>query len=234
MSGFLASMVGATYAAAVPAFAGVDDNAGTLRLAVPFNATYGLDDVSHLYSNRVNTVMTPRAGPSGTSVAITTAESKFYGSSAFGNRTGNALIYTLPVNLNTASTFLLEFWAKTSQTSSNNWIWADGYSNIELAVGAFNSGSLPTDIGAAGGNGRIGGVGTAWNHYAFSNQYWWFNGTRRGTAGYGDASFTGLRIMQQENSDGNNFNGYIQDLRVYIGSNKYGTSSTITMPGAMV
>ena len=218
-----------------PAFTGVDANAGTLRLAVPFNATYGLDDVSHRYSNRVNTVMTPRSGPTGGAVAITTANSKFYGSSAFGQRTGQALLYTLPVNLNTASTFLLEFWAWTTATTSNNWIWGDGYSAIEVAVGISAGGSLSGAIGAGGGNGRINtGNSGVWNHFAFSNQYWWFNGTRRGTFGASNASFNQLRIMQQEVGDPNNFLGYIQDLRVYIGSNKYGTATSITVPGAMV
>ena len=213
--------------AAAPPFAGVDANAGTLRLALPFNSTYGLDDVSHLYSNSVNTVPCVRSGPAGTSVSITTASSKFYGSSAFGVRTGAAMTYTLPVNLRTGQSFLIEFWARANTTSTNNWIWGDGYSARELAVGIFNSGSLPGTLSVANGNGRIGGVGTGWNHFAFSNASWWFNGTRRGNAGYGAAGWnvSQLRVMQQENGDANNFLGWVNDFRVYIGSNKYGTSN---------
>jgi len=214
-------------AAAAPAFAGVDANAGTLRLALPFNSTYGLDDVSHLYSNSVNTVPCVRSGPVGTSVSITTANSKYYGSSAVGVRTGNAMIYTLPVNIVTGSAFLIEFWARANTTSTNNWIWGDGYSSREIAVGIFNSGSLPSNITASSGNGRIGGVGTGFNHFAFSNASWWFNGVRRGTCSYGASGWTinQLRVMQQENGDGNNFLGWVNDFRVYIGSNKYGTSN---------
>lgn len=217
-----------------PSFAGVDANAGTLRLALPFNSTYGLDDVSHLYSNRVNTSPCVRAGPVSSAVIITTSSSKFYGSSAFGQRGGNAMIYTLPVNLVMSNAFLLEFWARANTTSSNNWLWADGYSARELAVGPYNGGSLPGALSVNNGNGRIGGVGTAFNHYAFSNGSWWFNGVRRGTPNYGAAgwSFNQLRVMQQENGDGNNFLGWVNDFRLYIGSNKYGTSN-FTPPGQL-
>jgi hypothetical protein len=216
-----------------PSFSGTDANAGNLRLALPFNSVWGLDDVSHLYSGAVNTAACTRSGPSGTSVVISTAVSKFYGSSALGSNTGNAMIYTLPVNVVTGSPFLIEFWALTTQTSNqNNWIWADGYSARELAVGVFNIGGSPGDITVRNGGGRIGGTGTGWNHFAFSEASWWKNGARQGTPDYGASgwTFNQIRVGQQEAGDPNNYQGYMQDFRVYVGTNKYGTAS-FTPPG---
>lgn len=215
-----------------PTFSGTDANASTLRLALPFNSTWGLDDVSHRYSGAVNTAACPRTGPSTGAVTIVTDSSKYYGSSAFGNNAGDALAYTLPVNIVTGNTFLIEFWARVNTTSSNNWIFGDGYSARELAIGPYNGGSLPTSLSIAVGNGRIGGVGTGWNHYAFSNAYWWFNGVRRGTANWGAAgwSFNYVRVLQQEIGDPNDFRGWCNDFRIYVGSNKYGTLTSFTPP----
>lgn len=212
-----------------------DANAQYLRLALPFNSTTGLDDISHLFTNAVNTSATPRSGPTNNAVSITTSESKYYSSSAVGQRTGVALTFTLPVNIVIGSDFCIEFWAKTTfTTNTNNWVWGDGYSSRELALGIYSNGTLPTSLTVWNGNGRIGGVGTGWNHFAFNNGNWYYNGARRGTPSYGTAgwSFNSLRVFQQESGDPNNFVGWMNDFRVYIGTNKY--SSNFTPPTQMI
>jgi hypothetical protein len=210
-----------------------DANAAYLRLALPFRTTTGLDDIAYLFTGSPNTAACTRTGPSSGAVVITTADSKYYGSSAFGNNAGDALAYTLPVNIVTGSAFVIEFWAKVNTTSSNNWIFGDGYSARELAVGPYNGGGLPGALNVASGSGRIGGVGTGWNHYSFSNTHWFFNGTLRGTCNWGASgwSFNLIRVMQQEIGDPNDFRGWVNDFRVYVGATR---AISFTPPTQMI
>jgi hypothetical protein len=204
-----------------------DANAANLRLAIPFSTTTTTDDVAYLVSGSPNTAkLTPFEAAGG---SIVTNNFKFYNSSYQPATSG--IGYTLPAAINTSSTFLIEFWARTTSSNTNNWIFSNDYNAArEWTIGLNIGGSMPTSLTPNAGNGRIGGITSGtWNHFAFSEGSWWFNGTRRGSCNWGGTGFSTLNIWVGRQKDFTIFDGQINDFRIYIGTNKYGTSN-FTVP----
>lgn len=208
-----------------------DSYAANLRLAIPFSTSTTTDDVAYLVSGSPNTAkLTPFEAAGG---SITTSTFKFYNSSYQPATSG--IGYTLPVAINTSSTFLIEFWARTTSTDINNWIFSNDYNSArEWTIGLNISGTMPANLTPNNGNGRIGGVpnGT-WNHFAFSEGSWWFNGTRRGSCSWGGTGYSTFNVWVGRQKDYTIFNGQINDFRIYIGTNKYGTSN-FTVPSSIL
>ena len=82
----------------------------------------------------------------------------------------------------------------------------------------------------------------SWVHVAWvrsgNNKYFYYNGTRylNNTAAIGsiDANTGFIRILRGENVDNDGTAGAVQDFRVYIGTDKGYTGSTITTPSSIV
>jgi hypothetical protein len=82
----------------------------------------------------------------------------------------------------------------------------------------------------------------SWVHVAWvrsgNNKYFYYNGTRymNNSASIGtiDANGAFIRILRGENVDNDGTAGSVQDFRVYIGTDKGYTGSTITTPSSIV
>jgi len=205
-----------------------DTYASSLRLAIPFSTSTTTDDVAYLVSGSPNTAkLIPIEAAGGT---IVTNNFKFYNSSYQPATSG--IGYTLPVVINTTNTFFIEFWARTTSTNTNNWIFSNDYNTArEWTIGLNVGGAMPTNLTPNVGNGRIGGITSGtWNHFAFSNANWWFNGVRRGTCNWGGTGYTTANIWVGRQKDYTIFDGQIQDFRIYIGTNKGVTTGNYTVP----
>jgi predicted subunit of tRNA(5-methylaminomethyl-2-thiouridylate) methyltransferase len=204
-----------------------DSFASSLRLAIPFSTNTQRDDVAFRVSGSPNTVMlTPIEAGGGT---IVTSTFKFYNSSYQPAASG--IGYTLPVGINTSNAFFIEFWARTTSTDINNWVFGNLINTREWTIGINVGGSTPSNLTPNNGNGRIGGISSgAWNHYAFSNANWWLNGVRRGTCNWGGTGYTANTIYVGRQPGYTIFNGQIQDFRIYIGTNKGVTTGNFTVP----
>ena len=209
-----------------------DSFASSLRLAIPFSTNTQRDDVAFRVSGSPNTViLNPFEAGGGT---IVTSTFKFYNSSYQPAVSG--IGYTLPVAINTTNAFFIEFWARTTSTDTNNWVFSNDYNaGREWTIGINVGGSTPTNLTPNAGNGRIGGISSgAWNHYAFSNANWWLNGVRRGTCNWGGTGYSTSNIWVGRQKDYTIFNGQIQDFRIYIGTNKGVTTGNFTVPDSIL
>ena len=143
--------------------------------------------------------------------------------------------------------FVIEVWAYFSSLS----IYAsiiDGRSSanyLDFICGIYNiGGSLRPDFVTVGGAGaRLTGNSTAvslntWTHIAFVRSNGvisaFINGVRDNNQITYASSITPVasNMLIGRNVDGNFINGYIDDLRVTIGSNRNYTGATITVPTA--
>jgi hypothetical protein len=207
-----------------------DPYASTLRLALPFSTETQKDDVAYSVSGSPNSAMLiPFEAAGGTMVG----SSKFY--TACYQPATSGIGYTLPVAINTSNSFLIEFWAKTTSTDSSNWVFSNDYNTARewtISVYLGTAGQLPTGLQPNSGNGRIAVTGT-WNHFAFSNANWWFNGQLRGGCNWGGAGYSTTNVWIGRQKDYTIFNGQLQDLRIYVGSNKYGASN-FTVPQSIL
>ena len=204
-----------------------DAYASFLRLALPFSTQSQKDDVAFRVSGSPNGAMlTPFEAAGGTLVG----GSKFY--TLCYQPASSGIGYAMPVVINTSSTFFIEFWAKTTSTDTNNWVFSNDHGSArEWTIGLNVGGGMPSNITTNVGNGRIGGVPSgSWNHYAFSNANWWFNGTRRGTVNWGGSGYTATNLWIGRQKDYTIFNGQLQDFRIYLGTNKGVTTGSYSVP----
>lgn len=224
-----------------------DANAAYLKLALPFNSGRLNTDVSHLYPGSSSTQKTP-IQLNGT-FTLTTDNTKFYGSSSIWN--GTRHIYYTGTGLTTAGNFTIEFWARTDSANYNNWVVGDGTGSTETAIclSTFTSTSSPSGtvrLISSGGTlqaykagdgaaGRIGGMtANTWYHFAFTKQYWFVNGVYKGTMTWAsNHTWSAINIGGQDETYSGGFVGAIQDFKVYVGINKYGTGG-FTPPGQIV
>ena len=175
------------------------------------------------------------------SVQISTAQSKFGGSSMSFDGTGDYLL--APVDANSyynfgTGDFTVECWFNANLLSATNYAGllgchADGGSNNEWAAyvrsnGIFFFGSSGTLTGVAG---TI-NTGT-WYHYAASRSgntlRLFLNGTQTTSAtvtGSYITSAVGLRVGDDPNTTNPAFNGYLQDVRITRGYARYTSNFT--------
>jgi hypothetical protein len=213
-----------------------DSFADNLQLAMPFNEITGLDDIGHLFTNSSTSQAAVRAGPSNSTYAsIQTAQSKFYGSSyqqAAGGGGTNKLIYSLnDLWQPDAEDFTLEFWANTTRTNYTSWLLSNNDFGGRMLVGLYVDGSSQYNINL--GDYRI-RITTGWHHIAIQNNYWWIDGIRRGNVSVpGVGAMRDFYLGHQKNGDPNDWEGYMNDFRLYVGVNKYGSAYSFTVPGPM-
>jgi hypothetical protein len=210
-----------------------------LVLAMPFNEANGFRDVSSRNRN-------PAAYGN---VAISTAQSKYYGSSAYFD--GSTSQLTSPFSANGdfdfgSGNFTIEGWINPLVSTRTGIIAANNGSQTASALIPFqiettpSSGNLLLVLGNGSSAFTVGGnsVGLTainqWYHFAAvrngTNVSLYLNGVAVGintavTGSLATSGVTNLYVGQLGFSTGY-FNGYLQDLRIYKGLAKYTANFT--------
>ncbi len=203
-----------------------------LVLAMPFNAATGLTDVSSRNRN-------PAAYGN---VAISTAQSKYYGSSAYFDGTSNAGYLTLDDGNLGSGDFTVELWAYLISRNSTYPCFVSNYTTFTTGSFSFFAGhnvnptkysiflnGSPTGIYSSNNI-----IYNSWVHLAVvrsgSNITIYVNGTSDGT-GTSSATLNGVGSKYWIGASGDTppntyLNGYLQDLRIYKGLAKYTANFT--------
>lgn len=226
-----------------------DTYASNVELAVAF------DDVSLGVLDRspeINSSITdPKPHTQGASSAIQTSTYYWsgtpdYGGSLENDRTGAAMTYDLSANGGTSmpsaasGTYVIECWVKAMNSSANsNWTFSSADSGGRWLF-AFNSGTSTYLTGAE----NYYGLGDSnWHHFAAvcdgGTHRSYIDGKYVGGWGSSNTGFSTLHVGQFNPTDVNDFIGFLQDLRVTIGSNRgytgtNGSSANFTLPSSIV
>jgi hypothetical protein len=227
-----------------------DSYASYLKLAVPFDYYNEANDVAYLISGTGLSAAATKT--QGTSSTITTDQIKWtsspdYQKSLKNTRAGQALTYALPTSMpsSTSGTYVVEGWFyATDSTTNSNWCLSSADSGGRWLLGINNGSNL-----LFSGENYI-GIGSGWHHLAIvstsGSKKLYLDGVYKNTPGGGQTDFysvnTGfstLHLGQFNAGDGNDFLGHIQDLRVYIGTNKGYTgtntsSANFTLPDSII
>jgi hypothetical protein len=204
---------------------------------MPFNEATGLRDVSSRNRN---------PGAYG-NVAISTAQSKYYGSSAYFDGTGDYI--DVEGNADFAfgtGDFTVEGWVNTTTISANGGFYRRIYmtdrsagnvaGNFQIILDIYNQGGLYLWSNASDLNLITTGslANGQWNHFAACRSGTTLRGFVNGVL-VGSTTYT-TNITANNgrprprigsySSSGGNFNGYLQDLRIYKGIAKYTSNFT--------
>ena len=226
----------------------VDANASSLVLALPFNGSNGGTTFTDQHATIKGSGSAKTISKSG-NTQTSTAQSQYYGSSALFDGSGDNL--TIPASsdfdFGTGEYTVEKCGYKTSADAG--WLFYDaGSSNQDLRVCVGNNGSNSSNAGKFEfneqvGNGDVYTQSTSrvddgnWHHVAISRPSG--SGTRLYVDGIHEATGNTGRnfdnnntvyIGQRSSGSGSDFNGYIQDLRVYKGIAKYTSNFNVTAP----
>ena len=153
-----------------------------------------------------------------------------------------ALVYTLPSALPDATagsnSYVVEAWFYANDATTNaNWALSSADTNGRWLFG-INSGSTFTFATQ-----NDCGIGSGWHHVAIvldsGTRRFYADGIYKGAWDTANTGFTTLNIAQFGSTDNNDYNGWIQDLRVYSGTNKGYTGinpllANFTLPDSMI
>ena len=203
-----------------------DAYSANLLLAVPFSSRTGMTDIAW----RIKGSGGSCAVTDGVNTDMATDQVKFTSSPNYvqsvksTNTIGQqALTYTLPSALPDATagsnSYVVEGWFYANDATTNaNWALSSADVNGRWVFG-INTGSLFT---FAGENNC--GIGLGWHHVAIvldsGTRRFYTDGIYRGAWDTANTGFTTLHIAQFSSTDANDYNGWIQDLRVYSGTNR--------------
>lgn len=171
-------------------------------------------------------------------------ESKYGGKSLYCDGTGDYI--TVPSSSDfdwSAGDCVIEGWIRLGDMSKTRHMFGTTAGNSDFKTGCYVESNGTISIGLVGLNNLSSSSGAVvlntWHHVAFvksgSSAYIYVDGTRvaSGTASQGwssgSAQFSIGRTYQTGSGDGD-WQGYIDDLRVTVGSNRGYTGSTITVP----
>lgn len=215
-----------------------DPFAANLELALPLNTATGLIDQSpSIRSANDATAGTAKTVTVFGSGAISTTQSKYYGSSLSLNGTDQYITvsgHTVPGT----GDFCYEGWYYQSATKSNAYLLDTGGGGLDSIVLYFSSTDL---IAYHNGGNRVSitSSAAAWNHFAL----WRLSGVwRLSVNGVIGATYSSSANLSSTSffignyvsaSSTYAFNGNIQDFRYYQGTAKYGTTN-FTPPGSIV
>jgi len=219
-----------------------------LELAVTFDDTVdgsGTEDVAYLINTTLTDAKTKTQGGSSTINGDDNYwSSPDYEGSLDNARVNSALTYNLSSNggssmpASNSGTFVIEGWFKAENSSTNsNWCISSADSGGRFLFGINNGSSF------SWANENNAGIGTAWCHIAIVNtngsRRFYKDGVYKGAWYSANSGFSILNIGQFNSGDGNDYIGRIQDLRVYIGTNKGYTganssSANFTLPSSIV
>ncbi len=225
-----------------------DSYASSVELAVPFDdAPGGLGVIDR--SVELNTSVTgSKTVTQGASSSIQGTTYKWtspdYEGALENDRSGQALTYNLSANGGTSipasgsGTFVVEGWFNAQNSGTNqNWCLSSADSGGRWLFG-INSGSTFS----FGGENNI-GIGSGWHHLAIvcdgGTKRFYYDGIYKGAWYSTNTGFSTLHVGQFNAGDGNDYIGFIQDLRVTVGSNRAYTgtnsgSANFTLPSSIV
>jgi hypothetical protein len=225
----------------------LDENAQFLRIAAPLNSVLGFND----YSASIKGSGTNRVGTAENGAVISTATSKYYGSSLHLGLMADdrKVLFGVSSDLNIGSSdFTIEgWWYFTSNTvgyqclashagdtgdQQNGWILYME-SNNQLTFAATNNGGWPLGVGAG-----LSPATNQWHHISVTRQSnntrMFLNGSQVGSTSTAVVNISlpssrELRIGNYQFFPGEEkgFQGYAQDFRLYIGVAKYTTNFTV-------
>lgn len=220
-----------------------------LALNCPFNQQLGLIDTG--VQSGAKLIRSSKAISISGNTSISSAQSKFYGSSAFFDGTGDYLRIakqgTWPVGTEDAT---IEFWLYRNTTGGTGpTLVGLDYSGAGLSSFYLTSSNVlyfyDNNLATAGGVG-IGGTAVTqntWQHVALSRNgsalRLFLDGTLIGSnlsasgSWFDSASITTVMVGAREIPLGNQpYQGYLQDLRIYKGIGKY--TANFTPPGPIL
>ena len=242
----LARYVAPTGAAASPIYTGSFNDAwNNIVLAAPLDLDYV--DVSQTLKGLEGITLTTQSSvTTGTNTELVSDESKWSADNGYtqsaefgvnGWTSGNAgAVYTLGTSIPASSsgTFLIEFWAYALDSTANrNWCISSSDSGGRFLFGINNSTSISF------GNENNIGIGTGWHHVAIScsggTKRTYVDGVYKGAWVSSNTGFTDLHVGQFNAGDLNDYKGYIQDLRVYVGTaRQFTTTQTVDTTGPLI
>jgi hypothetical protein len=194
-------------------------------LAVPFSIATQAQDVAYLikgsgtaasYTEGTNTVQ------DATQVKWTSAPNYQQSIKSTSTAGQQALTYTLPSALPSATSgsnsYVVSGWFYANDSTTNaNWALSSADVNGRWLFG-INTGSL---FIFAGENNC--GIGSGWHFLAIvldsGTRRFYSDGIYKGAWDTVNTGFTVLNLAQFNSTDDNDYNGWIQDLRVYSGTN---------------
>lgn len=212
--------------------------AANLILAVPFRTSTGFGDIAWRYIGNPYSAAQTLSGPD-SSASIQTTTSKFYGSAYYSATGGTKMTYTLPVALNTSTgAFTIEFWVRPTATAHFKWLVCNGYVTPEFGLSIIAGTTTPPATlawnGGGGANGILSTASGAWTHISITRARYFVNGVYKGTNTWGSAyNWTAFQFGHQDPADGNDFQGYLQDLRIYK-VDLHPSTATFTVPTQMM
>ena len=221
-----------------------DAYSANLLLAVPFSSRTGMTDVAW----RIRGSGGSCAVSDGTNTDMNTEQVKWTSSPNYvqsvksTNTVGQSLTYTLSSALPDATagsnSYVVEGWFYANDATTNaNWAMSSADVNGRWLFG-INTGSSFT---FASENNC--GIGSGWHHVAAvldgGTRRFYADGIYKGAWVTESTGFTTLHIAQQSSTDNNDYNGWIQDLRVYSGTNKGYTgtdagTANFTLPSSII
>jgi hypothetical protein len=153
-----------------------------------------------------------------------------------------ALTYTLSSALPDATagsnSYVVEGWFYANDATTNaNWALSSADVNGRWLFG-INTGSTFTFASQ-----NDCGIGSGWHHVAIvldaGTRRFYSDGIYRGAWDTANTGFTTLHIAQFSSTDSNDYNGWIQDLRVYSGTNRGYTgvnpvTANFTLPSSII
>ena len=243
-TGNIADAVGPTYGAGVTYR--TDSYSSFLKLALPFDAISETTDVAYLVSGSGLTASATKT--QGANVTSTTAQrywtsSPDYVKSADFAPGGDALTYVLPTAIPTSAsgTFVIEGWFRAEATGTK-WCISSADSGGRFIVSVSNA--AVSNLTTSEGNQNFIYIGTSWTHVAFvcdgGTKRCYYNGIYRGAWLSGNTGgFSTLHLGQFNAGDANDYDGQIQDFRVYVGTNRGYTgtatgSANFTLPSSII
>lgn len=204
-----------------------DYYASFLKLAVPFDGD--ANDVAYLITGTGLTVASTKTQGASSTISGGGAFGE-YANSLLNSRAGSALTYALPSSIPTSAsgTYVVEGWFAASDSSENsNWALSSADSGGRWLLG------LHTGSTSQYASENWQGIGTGWNHCAIvcdaGTKRFYVNGVYKNAFSTESTGFSTLHVGQFNDGDSNDFIGRIQDLRVYVGTNKGYTGTSISV-----
>ena len=205
-----------------------DASAGNLKLAVPFDNTNGINDVAKdITGTGVTSAATVTQGTC--SVVSGGAYWPWYNSVLINNNTGGSGLTYVPASAfgaASSASYTVEVWVRaTDSTSNNNWALSSADSGGRWLFG-INTGSSY----GFGNENNIGLGDTNWHHIAIVNnggtKSFYTDGVYKGAWYSTNSGFSTLHVGQFTTNSSNEFQGNMQDLRVYNNAKYSGTDSS--------
>lgn len=222
-----------------------DAYSANLLLAVPFSSRTGMTDIAW----RIRGSGGSATVTDGTNTDMATDQVKWTSSPNYvqsvksTNTSGQqALTYTLssalPDATSGSNSYVVEGWFYANSATTNaNWALSSADTNGRWLFG-INTGSTFTFASQ-----NDCGIGSGWHHVAIvldsGTRRFYSDGIYKGAWDTANTGFTTLHIAQFSSVDSNDYTGWIQDLRVYSGTNKGYTgtnsgSANFTLPSSII